>query len=148
MTIRAAEWDVLHPLDGAPLAVVRLVLLGPRREPYYRAVTAQPDRAQRRLLGYWSSVEQAHEAALALFERSTGRALSGGDGRPQRAVPPQKPPPQPYPSGSTVSRSRGAHTSASSASTVSTPYTPAVVGPKPTTSLTRPTASAEAAATA
>ncbi|SFS17981.1 hypothetical protein SAMN04487783_2469 [Agrococcus baldri] len=99
MTIRAAEWDVLHPLDGAPLAVVRLVLLGPRREPYYRAVTAHPDRSQRRLLGYWSSVDEAHEASLALFERSTGRSTSGGDDRRQRAVPPQKPPPAPYPTG-------------------------------------------------
>ncbi|WP_206446549.1 hypothetical protein [Agrococcus sp. KRD186] len=58
---------MLHPLDGARLAVVRLLLRGPRREPHYRAVTAHPDRAQRRLLGYWSSVDEAHEAALTLF---------------------------------------------------------------------------------
>ncbi len=150
MTIRAAEWHVLHPLDGAPLAVVRLVQLGPRREPYYRAVTAQPDHSQRRLLGYWSSVEEAHEAALALFERSTGRSLGGGDGRSRRGVPPQKPPPGPYGAGSpsTVSRSLGAHASASSASSVSSPYAPTAVGPKPIRSLTRPTISAEAAATA
>lgn len=52
MTMRPIEWDVLHPLNGQPLAIVRLVYPGPRREPYYRAVTANPDRAQRKLVGY------------------------------------------------------------------------------------------------
>lgn len=99
MTIRPAEWDVLHPLDGSCIAVVRLVMLGPQREPYYRAVTPQQDRSKRVLLGYWASLELAHEAALALLEQRTGEAIEGGGRRPSRHVPPQKPPSAPYPTG-------------------------------------------------
>lgn len=93
MTIRPAEWDVLHPLDGRPIAVVRLVLLGPAREPYYRAVTPEDDRSQRRLIGYWSSVDHAHDGVLALYERASGRSTSGGGREPARPLVPQKPPP-------------------------------------------------------
>lgn len=85
---------MLHPLDGQPLAIIRLVYLGARREPYYRAVTANPDRGRRVLVGYWGSLDDAHTACLALHERATGRSLSGGDRAPQLQVPVQKPPPQ------------------------------------------------------
>jgi hypothetical protein len=94
VTLRPIEWDVLHPLDGQPLAVVRLIWLGPRREPYYRAVTANPDRDARKLIGYWGNLDDAHTACLALYERATGRALGAGDRAPQLQVPPQKPPPE------------------------------------------------------
>ncbi|MGY3128145.1 hypothetical protein ACVWW9_001644 [Agrococcus sp. UYP33] len=93
MTLRPAEWDVLHPLDGHPIAIVRLVQLGTRREPYYRAVSPEPDRALRRLIGYWGTVDEAHEGVLALYERASGRSLAGGDRPPSRPLVPQKPPP-------------------------------------------------------
>ncbi|WAC66041.1 hypothetical protein OVA14_12215 [Agrococcus sp. SL85] len=93
MTIRPAEWDVLHPLDGHRIAIVRLVALGPRREPYYRAVTPEADRAERRLIGYWASVDHAHDGVLALYERASGRSTSGGGRAPARPLVPQKPPP-------------------------------------------------------
>ncbi len=93
MTLRPAEWDVLHPLDGHPIAIVRLVQLGQRREPYYRAVTPEDDRALRRLIGYWGSVDEAHEGVLALYERASGRSLAGGDRPPSRPLVAQKPPP-------------------------------------------------------
>lgn len=115
MTIRPAEWDVLHPLDGRPVAVVRLVLLGPTREPYYRAVTPEDDRSQRRLIGYWSSVDHAHDGVLALFERASGRSTSGGGREPARPLVPQKPPPcaptaAPLPGASAPQRRAGAAT--------------------------------------
>lgn len=93
VTLRPVEWDVLHPLDGQPLAIVRLVWLGPRREAYYRAVTANPERAARKLIGYWPTLDDAHTACLALYERATGRSLSAGNRPPSLTVPPQKPPP-------------------------------------------------------
>lgn len=92
--MRPVEWIVLHPLDNHPLALVRLIHLGPTREPYYRAVTADSDPASRELLGYWASAELAEEAVCALWEQRTGKSLSGG-GAPARGlpVPPMKPPP-------------------------------------------------------
>ena len=96
MTIRPTEWGVLHPLDGSPLAVIRVVWLGPMREPYYRVVSANPDRSQRKLAGYWSNLDEAHTAALALYEQATGRAIGAGDQKPKLRVPPQKPPPDPH----------------------------------------------------
>lgn len=96
MTLRPIEWDVLHPLDGRPIAVVRLVALGPRREPYYRAVSPEPDRPQRRLVGYWGSLDEAHDGVLALYEHLSNRALAGGDAPPSRPLVPQKPPPAPF----------------------------------------------------
>lgn len=99
MTLRPVEWDVLHPLDGSSIAVVRLVWLGPKRENYYRAVTHDADRSKRRLLGYWGTLNEAHEASLAAWELVTGSSISGGDRLASRAIPPQKPPPEPYESG-------------------------------------------------
>jgi hypothetical protein len=97
--MRPMERDVLHPLDGAHVAIVRLVLLGPTSEPFYRAVTPEPDRTRRELLGYWGTLEEAHEAALALLEQRTGQAIEGGGRPPSRQVPPQEPPSAPHPTG-------------------------------------------------
>lgn len=81
MTLRPVEWDVLHPLDGQPLAIIRLVYLGARREPYYRAVTANPDRAERKLIGYWAtSVTRTPHASRSTSTRP-GRASEVVDGR-------------------------------------------------------------------
>ena len=54
---------------------------------------------RRRLLGYWGTLEEAHEAALALLEQRTAQAIEGGGRPPSRQVPPQKPPSAPYPTG-------------------------------------------------
>lgn len=108
MTLRPTEWDVLHPLTGLPLAIIRLIYLGPRREPYYRAVTANPDRAQRKLVGYWGDLDDAHTACLALHEKATGRSISGGDRQPQMHVPAQKPPPGKHETGRAVRPQRHA----------------------------------------
>lgn len=97
--MRPTEWDVLHPLDGSPLAVIKLLWLGPNREPYYRAVTANPDRASRKLIGYWGTLDDAHTACLAMYEQATGHAIGAGDRKPQLQVPPQKPPPGPSTAG-------------------------------------------------
>lgn len=99
MTLRPIEWDVLHPLDGSALAVVRVVWLGPKREPYYRVVSANPDRALRKLAGYWGNLDEAHNAALALYELATGESICGGDRPPRLEVPSQKPRPGPFESG-------------------------------------------------
>lgn len=93
MTVRPVEWDVLHPLDGRPIAVVRLLVLGPNREPYYRAVSPETDRTQRRLIGYWGTLDHAHDGVLALYEHASRRSLSGGDLPPSRTLVPQKAPP-------------------------------------------------------
>lgn len=93
MTLRPIEWDVLHPLDGQPLAIIRLVWI--EGEPFYRAVSANPDREQRKLIGYWGDLDTAHHACLALWEQATGRAISGGNQKPGMTVPAQKPPPKP-----------------------------------------------------
>ena len=84
---------MLHRLDGRPLAIVRLLTLGPNREPYYRAVSPEPDRAQRRLIGYWGSPEHAHDGVLALYEHASRKSLAGGDMPPSRPLVPHKPPP-------------------------------------------------------
>jgi len=36
--------------------------------PSFRVVPPERDRSVRRLLGYWTTLELAHDAALALFE--------------------------------------------------------------------------------
>lgn len=87
------EWEVRTPLDGLPVAVVRLVHLGAAREPYYRAVTANPVPELRRLIGYYASAGDAHDAALYMLEQATGRSVTGGGGAARLQPVPQKPPP-------------------------------------------------------
>lgn len=93
MTSRPIEWDALHPLSGQPLAIVRLVYLGPSSEPYYRAVSANPERAARKLVGYRGSLANVHTACLALHEQATVASIAGGAAKPHMQVPAQKPPP-------------------------------------------------------
>lgn len=75
------------------------MLLGAHRDPFYRVVTLERDRSARKLVGYWWTLELAHEAALAPYERATGSAIAGGGRPPSREVPAQKPPPRGYPTG-------------------------------------------------
>ncbi|WP_144719033.1 hypothetical protein [Agrococcus jejuensis] len=90
MTMRPVEWEIRHPVSGDLIAILRVVALGPRREWYARAVTPEPDRSRRTLIGYWASPDEAHRGVLALFERRTGRSL--GTEAPAPIVP-MKPPP-------------------------------------------------------
>lgn len=92
MTLRPVEWDVLHPLDGQPLAIIRLVWL--RDEAYYRAVTANPDRTARKLIGYWPDLTTAEQGCLALWEKATGQSIYGGGKKPTLVVPGMKRPPR------------------------------------------------------
>ena len=100
MSLRPVEWEILHPLDTRPLAIVRLLELGDAREAYYRAVTCERDPARRRLLGYWGSLEHARLGVLALYERSSGHPI-GGVASPAGLLPliPWKPAPTSGPRG-------------------------------------------------
>lgn len=91
------EWEVRHPLTGLEIAIVRLVPLGPDREPYHRAVTANPDPSQRRLIGYYGSPEDAHDATMWWLEKATGVGVTGGNRLPSARYVEPKPPPLPLP---------------------------------------------------
>lgn len=93
MTLRPVEWEVRLPLSGEAVAIVRMVELGRRRELYYRAVTANPDRSQRKLIGYWGTPDEAHDGTLALYEHGSGSSINGGDMKPSLPLLPQKPAP-------------------------------------------------------
>lgn len=88
------EWEVRHPLTGLEVAIVRLVRLGPQREPYHRAVTAHPNPAERRLIGYYASADDAHDASLWWLEQATQRGVGGGNKLPSARFVEQKPPPE------------------------------------------------------
>lgn len=87
------EWEVRHPLSGQEVAIIRLVHLGPKHEPYFRAVTANPDPKQRKLIGYYGSAEDAHDASLYMLEQATGVGISGGNKLPSARFVEPKPPP-------------------------------------------------------
>lgn len=92
MTLRPITWEVREPLTGNVMAIIQVVHLGPRQEPYYRSVTANPDPKQRKLVGYWHTPDEAHDGTIALYEHARGASLSGG-GLPPKPLVPQKPPP-------------------------------------------------------
>lgn len=91
VVMQSVEWEVRHPLSGEEIAIVRLIHL--EGEPYYRAVTANPDRAQRKLVGYWGSAQDAHDGVLAILEAASRRSITGGNQAPSMPLVPQKPPP-------------------------------------------------------
>lgn len=93
MTLRPITWEVREPLTGNVMAIIQVVHLGPRQEPYYRSVTANPDPKQRKLVGYWHTPDEANDGTIAIYEQRIGRSLSGG-GLPPRELVPQKPPPK------------------------------------------------------
>jgi hypothetical protein len=95
MALRPVEWLVGHPSSPSPVAIIRLLRLGPDRELYYRAVT-YADAPARKLIGYWASLEDAEQGATAAFEATMPKAwrmTGGGSERPPMLPPPQKPPP-------------------------------------------------------
>lgn len=92
VTLRPVTWEVREPITGHVLALIQVVHLGPRSEPYYRSVTPDPNPQERRLIGYWGSPDQAHDGTIALYEHRFNRSLAGG-GLPPRELVPMKPPP-------------------------------------------------------
>lgn len=87
------EWEVRGPLDGLPIAIVRLLHLGEHHEPYWRAVTAENDPRRRQLIGYYGSAGDAHDASIHHAEQRAQRSLAGGNRPPSARYVPQKPPP-------------------------------------------------------
>jgi len=99
MPATPVEWLVGHGSSQAPIAIIRALFLGPRQELYYRAVTfAEP--SARRLIGYWGSLADAEQGAIAWYEAKMPKAwrmAGGGTERPAVVAPPQKSPPSRIP---------------------------------------------------
>ena len=92
------EWVVTHAVATGPIAVVRRLRLGARRELYFRAVTWHIDTAQRELIGYWGSLEDAVQNVYGLYERSLPPQFLEARGKTARephALTKPKPPPVP-----------------------------------------------------
>lgn len=82
------EWIVTHASASEPIAVVRRLRLGPRRELYFRAVTWHPVPSRRDLVGYWGSAEEAVQNVYGLYERSLPPQLLATGGGTARQPPP------------------------------------------------------------
>jgi hypothetical protein len=90
------EWVVSHSAAAGPIAVVRRLRLGPERELYFRAVTWHSDVAQRELVGYWGSLDEAVQNVYGLYERSLPPQFlmtGGGTTRQPQSLTQPKPPP-------------------------------------------------------
>ncbi|WP_430592200.1 hypothetical protein [Humidisolicoccus flavus] len=90
------EWIANEPrAPYRPIAIVRVVLLGKEREPYWRAVTYGTSE-ERQLIGYWGDLQQAQDGVLSWWEHQIPPAWLAHDGktfRRPRTPPPQKAPP-------------------------------------------------------
>ncbi|TQO23773.1 hypothetical protein FB385_2634 [Paramicrobacterium agarici] len=79
-----------------PVAVVRMLHLGPDREVYFRAVTYSPNASERELIGYWGSLEEAIQNVHHVELSKMPAAWLATGGSSFREIPPstpQKPPP-------------------------------------------------------
>ncbi|QPZ39687.1 hypothetical protein [Paramicrobacterium chengjingii] len=90
------EWVIKSAREDNPIAYVRMLHLGPQHELYFRAVTYSPHHDQRRLLGYWGSLEEAirniHHIELSKLP-AAWLATGGATTKEIPASTPQKPPP-------------------------------------------------------
>lgn len=91
LRVDASEWVVV--VHRQVYAVIRRVTIA-ADDDFWRVVTGEDDRAQRRLIGYWGSLEDASHNAFAYVERqlpsawmATGTATSTAP----RPMTPQKP---------------------------------------------------------
>ncbi|MET1051858.1 MAG: hypothetical protein ABWX65_04380 [Mycetocola sp.] len=94
--ITPVEWVVTHSAASGPIAVVRRLRLGPDRDLYFRAVTWHDDPAQRELVGYWGSLDEAVQNVYGLYERSLPPQFlmtGGGTAREPHALTKPKAPP-------------------------------------------------------
>lgn len=62
--IGESEWIVMRDSAREPVAVIRVVTMGPRKESFYRVVTWAPTSDARRLVGYYRTLEEADRAVL------------------------------------------------------------------------------------
>ena len=93
LRIDASEWIVV--VHRKVYAVIRRVTIA-GDDDFWRVVTGEDDRSQRRLIGYWSTLEEASHNAFAYVDRqlpsawlATGTATTAAP----RAMTPQKLPP-------------------------------------------------------
>jgi hypothetical protein len=62
--IGESEWIVMRDSAREPVAVIRVVTMGPRNQSFYRVVTWAPNSEGRRLVGYYRTLEEADRAVL------------------------------------------------------------------------------------
>lgn len=93
---KPVEWLVGSPRQQGPGAIIRRLALGREADTYYRVVTWADDPAQRELIGYWGTLEEAARNAVAVFEKDMPSSwLSSPNGFRERVTgTPQKPPPR------------------------------------------------------
>lgn len=92
LVVEPSEWVVI--VHRRVYAVIRCVVIA--GDEYWRVVTGDQDRAQRRLVGYWGSLDEASHNALAYVERqlpSAWMATGTATFTTPREMTPQKPPP-------------------------------------------------------
>lgn len=92
LTVEPSEWVVV--IHRRVYVVIRRVTIG--ADEYWRVVTGDDERASRRLVGYWGSLEEASHNALAYVERqlpSAWMATGTATFHRPREMTPQKPPP-------------------------------------------------------
>ena len=77
---RAIEWEITHSTKRDPIAIIRKLHLGPGDVVYFRAVTWDADPANRELIGYWGSLEEATQNVYGLFERSMPKQFLASSG--------------------------------------------------------------------
>jgi len=59
-----AEWIIMRDSRTEPAGVIKVVQLGPRRESFYRVVTWAPTSADRTLVGYFATLQEADQSIL------------------------------------------------------------------------------------
>jgi len=58
------EWVIMRDSKMHPAGVIRMLKMGPRHETFYRVVTWAPTSADRRLVGYYPTLEAADRSIL------------------------------------------------------------------------------------
>jgi hypothetical protein len=58
------EWIIMRESKSEPVAVVRIVRMGPRNVSFYRVVTWAPTSEGRTLVGYYVTLAEADRAVL------------------------------------------------------------------------------------
>ncbi|MCW4458203.1 hypothetical protein [Microbacterium sp. MPKO10] len=90
------EWVIKSVRKDYPAAVVKMLHLGPKHDVYFRAVTYSPHPDQRRLIGYWGSLDEAVRNVQHWEMSKLPPAWLATGGSTIREMPPatpQKPPP-------------------------------------------------------
>lgn len=74
MKASPVEWEMTDDGADGPHAIIRRLVYGRlgNREEWFRVVTYHPESAQRELVGYWPTLEEAAEAAWDLARANQG----------------------------------------------------------------------------